>query len=163
MSLGTYLKNARGEKTLGQISAISGIDKGYLSKIERDMRKPKPETLRKLATAYDVDFKELVAVSGFDEPGMFYYGFSAGEEHVTKVAEALSDYQRKNEQNYAHNKFQSTTPISTIEKSEKQLVKLSDAENTLIKKYRTLDKRGKGAVEAILNNEYSQIVFDNNE
>jgi len=113
------------------------------------------------ATAYDVELKELVAVSGFDDLGVFYYGASTGEEYVSEVADALSNYQSKNGQNYNHNKSQSTIPISANEKSEKQLVELSDAENAIIKKYRTLDKRGKGAVEAILNDEYSQIITDN--
>ena len=52
MTLGEYLKIARGDRTLGQLSATSGIDKGYLSKIERDERKPKPEMLGKIAEAY---------------------------------------------------------------------------------------------------------------
>ena len=161
MGLGAYLKNARGEKTLGQISSISGIDKGYLSKIERGMRRPKPETLKKLAIAYDVDFKELVAASEFDEPGMFYYEASAGEEYVSEVADVSNAYQSKSEQNCDHNDSQPTIPISAIEKGEKQLDELSDAERAFINKYRTLDKRGKDAVEAILNNEYSQAIADN--
>lgn len=60
MTLGEYLKNARGDKTLGQISAASNIDKGYLSKIERDERKPKPEMLSKIAEAYRIEYQTLL-------------------------------------------------------------------------------------------------------
>ena len=60
MTLGEYLKIARGDRTLGQLSATSGIDKGYLSKIERDERKPKPEMLGKIADAYKIDYQTLM-------------------------------------------------------------------------------------------------------
>ena len=60
MTLGEYLKIARGDRTLGQLSATSGIDKGYLSKIERDERKPKPEMLGKIAEAYKIDYQTLM-------------------------------------------------------------------------------------------------------
>lgn len=60
MTLGEYLKKARGERTLGQISAASSIDKGYLSKIERDERKPKPEMLGKISEAYKINYQTLL-------------------------------------------------------------------------------------------------------
>ena len=59
--LGEYLKKARGERTLGQISAISKIDKGYLSKIERGSYVPKADKLSILSDAYNVPFIELLA------------------------------------------------------------------------------------------------------
>lgn len=61
-SLGEFLKRARREsdKSLGQIALSSGIDKGYLSKVENGTRDPKPDTLRKIAEAYRVDYDVLV-------------------------------------------------------------------------------------------------------
>ena len=65
LMIGNYLKEIRAEKTLGQISAISGIDKGYLSKIERGERKPKIEMLEKLALAYEVEVYTLMKLAGY--------------------------------------------------------------------------------------------------
>ncbi len=66
-SLGEYLRQTRGEKTLGQISNISGIDKGYLSKIERNERNPKPDMLENLARAYGVEYNTLLEICGYKE------------------------------------------------------------------------------------------------
>lgn len=64
MTLGQYLKDIRGERSIGQIAMKSDIDKGYLSKIERDERKPKPEMLKNLADAYGADYQELLKLNG---------------------------------------------------------------------------------------------------
>ena len=63
--LADILKKARGEMTLGQIAQKSGIDKGYLSKVERNERKPKPDMLEKLARAYAVDYHTLMVACGY--------------------------------------------------------------------------------------------------
>lgn len=68
MTLGEYLKQIRGEKTIGQIAQKSGIDKGYLSKIERNERHPKPEMIAQLADAYGSDYDTLMEICGYREP-----------------------------------------------------------------------------------------------
>lgn len=65
LTLGEYLRNIRGDKTLGQIAAISGINKGYLSKIENGERNPKPEKLEELSHAYTADYDILMEICGY--------------------------------------------------------------------------------------------------
>lgn len=65
MLLGEYLKKIRGDKTIGQISQRSGIDKGYLSKIERNERNPKPDMLEQLAEAYGGDYHKMMEICGY--------------------------------------------------------------------------------------------------
>lgn len=64
--LGDFLREVRGERSLGQIAQKSGIDKGYLSKVERNERKPKPDMIDSLAKAYGVSFGELMELSGYN-------------------------------------------------------------------------------------------------
>ena len=68
MTLGEYLREFRGEKTIGQIAQKSGIDKGYLSKIERSERHPKPDMIAQLAEAYGADYDTLMEICGYKEP-----------------------------------------------------------------------------------------------
>ena len=65
MLLGEYLKKIRGDKTIGQISNKSGIDKGYLSKIERNERRPKPDMIEQLSKAYGADYHEMMNICGY--------------------------------------------------------------------------------------------------
>lgn len=60
--LGDFLRSARGDRSLGQIANESGIDKGYLSRVERGERMPKADKIRSLAEAYGVDIDTLVRV-----------------------------------------------------------------------------------------------------
>ena len=68
MKIGVYLKTQREnrELSLGQVEAISGVSKSYLSKLERGERSdPSPEILRKLSSVYNVPYEELMEVAGF--------------------------------------------------------------------------------------------------
>jgi len=67
-TLGQHIKQLRGTKSLSQLSRECGIDKGYLSKIERDERKPKPEMLDNIAKAYGGDYNEMLEICGYKEP-----------------------------------------------------------------------------------------------
>lgn len=63
-----YLKTIKGDKTLGQIEKISGIDKAYFSKLMSGNRNiPKPETLKKLAKALPCSYEELMEKAGYIE------------------------------------------------------------------------------------------------
>ena len=153
MSLGAYLKNARGDKTLGQISAISGIDKGYLSKIERDMRNPKPGMLMKLASAYGVDFNDLILKSDNIDVELYNKETPSDNRNALKVSENINDFQK--DKKVGNNK--GFNEKSKLDEYKICISELDDAECALIKKYRNLDRRGKKAVEVILNNEYKAI------
>lgn len=72
--LGSLLKELRGEKSLREVSKKSGISHNYLSLLEKgiDPRtkapiKPSPETLKKLAEAYNYSYEELLKVAGYLE------------------------------------------------------------------------------------------------
>lgn len=110
MTIGEYLKNARNDKTLGQISMISGIDKGYLSKIERGERTPKTNMLVRLADAYGVDYSELLLLhdqetdSAEREPDKEILYFSIlrsakkkniPPEDLKKIIDAITDHNDK--------------------------------------------------------------------
>jgi len=154
MSLGAYLKNARGDKTIGQISAISGIDKGYLSKIERDIRNPKPGMLVKLASAYGVKFNDLILIRDNIVVEFYNKEVPFDDKYASNVSESIKEFQKDTVtgENNDHNK--------KIEPDVREacLSELNDIEWALIKKYRTLDRRGKNAVEVILNYEYNEIL-----
>ena len=86
---GEYLKKLRGSKSLGQIEALSGVTKSYLSKVERGERGiPSPSILSKLAPVLGVTYEELMNAAGYsksDEPAIFpeyplrkKYGISDG-------------------------------------------------------------------------------------
>ena len=59
--IGDYLKHARKDKSLGQISVAANLEKSYLSKIERGILQPKLDKLIPLSNAYKVPFVELLA------------------------------------------------------------------------------------------------------
>lgn len=64
MKIEILIKKVRLEKnmTLENLSKLSGISKGHLSKIERQERDPKLSTLIQITLALKVDEKELYKV-----------------------------------------------------------------------------------------------------
>jgi transcriptional regulator with XRE-family HTH domain len=66
IALGKRLRNKREnilKKSLSQLGDMIGLNKGHLSQIERGkIDVPNVDTLRKIARAYEVNFKELADV-----------------------------------------------------------------------------------------------------
>jgi transcriptional regulator with XRE-family HTH domain len=66
IALGKRLRNKRDnilKKSLSQLGDMIGLNKGHLSQIERGkIDVPNVDTLRKIARAYEVNFKELADV-----------------------------------------------------------------------------------------------------
>lgn len=63
---GLYLKELRGDKSLGQLEQMTGVTKSHLSKIERGERGiPKPDILKKLAGALNVNYYDLMKKAGY--------------------------------------------------------------------------------------------------
>ena len=69
MKLGEYLRIKRGTKSLDEISAETGLDKGYLSKMELGLRHPKPNKFPAISKAYHVSLTTLFRLSGYLEEG----------------------------------------------------------------------------------------------
>jgi transcriptional regulator with XRE-family HTH domain len=70
--LGDFLKELRGTKSLREIEKTSGVSYSYLRRIENgiDPRSgkefiPSPDTLKKLAKAYDYDYIDLMDMAGY--------------------------------------------------------------------------------------------------
>lgn len=68
--LGDFLRNLRGKKSLREIAKLTGLSHTYIRDVENGFSrnnvpfKPKPETLYKLAKAYNYDFLDLMKLSG---------------------------------------------------------------------------------------------------
>lgn len=65
IEFGEYLKQMRGSKSLDQVSAETGLDKGYLWKMEQGQRHPKPDKFPALSKAYGVSLTALFQLSGY--------------------------------------------------------------------------------------------------
>ena len=50
--------------TLRQLDKLSGVRGAYISRIERNISIPSPETLKKLTNVLDLDYEEMLLVSG---------------------------------------------------------------------------------------------------
>ncbi len=62
--VGPLLRRLRGEFSLRDVTARTGVSSSYLSQIERGDRKPGSNMLRKLADLYNVDVEELLKRAG---------------------------------------------------------------------------------------------------
>lgn len=70
--IGKFLKELRGEMSLREAGERSGISHTYIRAIEQNKRpgsntpiNPTPETLKRLAKAYNYDYDELLKVAGY--------------------------------------------------------------------------------------------------
>ena len=62
--VGPLLRRLRGEFSLRDVTARTGVSSSYLSQIERGDRKPGSNMLRKLADLYNVNVAELLKRAG---------------------------------------------------------------------------------------------------
>ena len=58
--IGAFLAEARGSTPLSTVAQRCGLDKGYLSRVERGERRPKLESMQKLAEGYGVPERVLL-------------------------------------------------------------------------------------------------------
>lgn len=70
--LGELLKELRGKKSLREIAEITELSHTYISDIEKGVRRgtmapinPSPDTLKRLAKAYNYPYNELLEVAGY--------------------------------------------------------------------------------------------------
>jgi transcriptional regulator with XRE-family HTH domain len=66
---GRYIKSLRGEKGLSthKLAELTGVSQSYISHVENGRKKnvPSPEILKKLSTALDANYNNLMAVAGY--------------------------------------------------------------------------------------------------
>lgn len=72
--LGTLLRELRGKRSLREIAEITELSHTYIADIEKGYRRgtkkpihPSPETLKRLADAYDYPYPRLMQVAGYIE------------------------------------------------------------------------------------------------
>ena len=66
-TIGQMLKRLRGDTSLRGVQRLSGISNAYLSQIEKGIRQPGPNVLRRLASLYSVGVQELFRKAGYLE------------------------------------------------------------------------------------------------
>lgn len=66
-TIGQMLKRLRGDTSLRGVQRLSGISNAYLSQIEKGIRQPGPNVLRRLASLYGVGVQELFRKAGYME------------------------------------------------------------------------------------------------
>jgi len=72
--LGDLLSKLRGDRSLREIGEITGLSHTYISDVEKGYRrgskkplKPSPDTLKRLASAYNYPYEELMKIAGYLE------------------------------------------------------------------------------------------------
>jgi len=88
VNIGEYIKKIREEKglSINQLALYSDVSAAHISRIERGLREPSPEILKKLSQALKVPYEELMAAAGYlDE---IEQNNIVAEQ---KIAEAIAD------------------------------------------------------------------------
>lgn len=67
MKIGEYIKKVREEKELSinQLALYSNVSAAHISRIERGLREPSPEILKKVSEALRVQYKDLMKIAGY--------------------------------------------------------------------------------------------------
>lgn len=70
--LGDLLRELRGKRSLREIAALTELSHTYISDVEKGYRRgtkkplnPSPDTLKRLAKAYDYPYEELLKAAGY--------------------------------------------------------------------------------------------------
>lgn len=72
--LGDLLRNLRGSRSLREIADITELSHTYISDVEKGYRRgskkplhPSPDTLKRLANAYNYSYEEIMKIAGYIE------------------------------------------------------------------------------------------------
>lgn len=65
LPISSLLRSLRGDRTLRQVEAETGISNAYLCNLEGGLKKPGVKTLSKLARYYDFPLQDLLQAAGF--------------------------------------------------------------------------------------------------
>lgn len=69
MNVGKYIKNKREEKELSinQLALYSDVSAAHISRIERGLREPSPDILKKIADTLGIPYGKLMTIAGYLE------------------------------------------------------------------------------------------------
>ena len=67
-AIGSLLRSLRGDRTLRQVEAETGVSNAYLCNIEGSLKRPGVKTLSKLAMYYQVPLQDLLEATGLIHP-----------------------------------------------------------------------------------------------
>jgi len=136
MDIGKYIKMLRKEKglTINQLALYSKVSSAHISRIERGLRKPSPEILKRFSQALKIPYTELLAIAG--------YIYSEKDEiphHILNVNE-----------NMHHDEYtKNSTEIISIKISDNSMNKnkIDIGDTVIIKKQKTIENNEIAAVE----------------
>jgi transcriptional regulator with XRE-family HTH domain len=116
--IGSLLRSLRGDRSLRQVEADTGVSNSYLCNLEGSLKKPGVKTLSKLASYYQISLQELLLAARLIENGPLLrlqgpardvqrsYDFVMADpdfSQLTKLPEAPPmDYQRFIVEMYQH-------------------------------------------------------------
>lgn len=91
MKIGSYIQKLRKEKDLSinQLALYSKVSAAHISRIERELRDPSPEILRKLAPVLKVSYEELMRVAGYIDD-VRIIDFESDEEARNYIEEQIN-------------------------------------------------------------------------
>ncbi len=100
LDLGTFIRNqrTRANLSLRRLAENAGISNPYLSQIERGIRKPSAEILKRLSRALEISANTLYARAGLIDEGVeapsFFEAIEADENLDTSQKQLLLDMYR---------------------------------------------------------------------
>ena len=97
-TLNELLRELRGKKTLREVAEITQLSHTYISDIEKGYRRgtkkpinPSPETLKRLAEAYDYPYEKLMIAAGYIQNSEPNASDSSNENHEEDLALKLEE------------------------------------------------------------------------
>lgn len=94
--LGELLKSLRGNRTLREIAEITELSHTYISDVEKGFRRgskkpihPSPDTLKRLAAAYNYSYEDLMKIAGYIEKENINNLTSKDERDISKRMEKI--------------------------------------------------------------------------
>lgn len=87
MNIGEFIKKLREERKLSinQLALYSDVSAAHISRIERGLREPSPEILKKISQALRVPYEDLMKMAGYLDEGSSF--LSKENEFITKAQE----------------------------------------------------------------------------
>lgn len=110
---GDYIKNIRIKKgyTLSQVAAMTGYTPSYLSQIERDIKKPSLEALRRIADCLDTPLVALLK----DETSRIQFEKHSCDDNFKRYSYIRKEARRKMVVPEINTEYQFLTPIRPVE------------------------------------------------
>jgi len=90
LNIGEFIKKLREERKLSinQLALYSGVSAAHISRIERGLRDPSPEILKKISQALKVPYEDLMKIAGY----LDQEGNSLLSKEIEFVAKAKEQY-----------------------------------------------------------------------